>query len=318
MSESRGGPSSTMGRAEWLMLLALSALWGGSFYFIAVGLSGFPPLTLVLLRVAIAAVALHAALRLTGGSFPFAPEALLAYLGMGLLNNVLPFLLLTWGQKTLPSGLVSILNATTPLFTVVVAHVMTADERLTPGKIAGVAAGFAGAVLMIGPGALDGLGLDVAAEMACLAAALSYGIAGVFGRRFRRLGVSPMATAAGMLSASALILAPIAMLVDRPLSLPAPSGEAWTAVVALALVSTALAYILYFRILARAGATNLVLVTFLIPITAILLGTWRLGETLRPLHFAGMALIGLGLAFIDGRLLARLRTGSQGGAARPS
>ena len=135
---------------------------------------------------------------------------------MGLLNNIVPFVLIVWGQHHIASGLASILNATTPLFTVLVAHLLTPDERLTPLKAAGVAAGFAGAVIMIGPDALGGLGTNAAAQLACLGAALSYAFAGLFGRRFRRMGVAPMATAAGQVCASTALLFPFMLLADRP------------------------------------------------------------------------------------------------------
>jgi drug/metabolite transporter (DMT)-like permease len=190
-----------------------------------------------------------------------------------------------------------------------VAHVLTRDERLTPSRLAGVIVGFAGVVLMIGPAALEGIGTNVLAQLACLAAALSYAFAGVFGRRFKRMGVAPIATAAGQVTASTLMLLPVALLVDRPWTLPQPSLPAWGAVLGLAALSTALAYVLYFRILATAGATNLLLVTFLIPVSAILLGSLMLEERLHPTHFLGMALIGAGLAGIDGRLLTRVTRG---------
>jgi drug/metabolite transporter (DMT)-like permease len=225
-----------------------------------------------------------------------------AIFGMGLLNNVLPFVLIVWGQHRIASGLASILNATTPLFTVLVAHLLTAGEKLTSLKAAGVVVGFAGAAVMNGPDALKGVETSVAAQLACLAAALSYAFAGIFGRRFQRMGVAPLVTAAGQVSASALMLLPIMLLADRPWELAVRHASTWGAVLGLGLISTALAYVLYFRILAAAGATNLLLVTFLIPVSAVLLGALVLGETLLPRHFLGMALIGLGLAFIDRRL----------------
>jgi drug/metabolite transporter (DMT)-like permease len=309
--------SRPMSAAEWGMLLTLSVLWGGTFFFIGVIGSALPPFTLVLLRLAIAALALQLALPLMGIRFPVSPSALLAFLGMGLLNNVIPFCLIVWGQQNMPreiaSGLASILNATTPLFTVIIAHFLTADEKLTWRKAAGAVIGFAGVAIMVGGAALDNLGTYVAAQVACLGAALVYGFAGIFGRRFARMGVPPMATAAGQVTASTLVLMPIALLWDNPLALAMPGVAVWLAVLGLALLSTAGAYILYFRILSTAGATNLLMVTFLIPITAILLGTVFLGETLGVRHVAGMGLIGVGLAFIDGRLL-RMAGGDRTGA----
>jgi drug/metabolite transporter (DMT)-like permease len=294
-----------MTAAEWAILVALSILWGGSFLFVGVAVRELPPLTIVVVRVALAAAALFVVMRFLGVALPRERPAWAAFVGMGVLNNLVPFTLIAWGQGHLASGVASILNATTPLFTVLVAHVLTADERMSARKLAGVGVGFAGVAVMIGGAALSSLGVAVAAQIAILAAALSYAFAGVYGRRFKAMGVAPVATAAGMLAASSLMLTPVMLIVDRPWTLPAPSGAAAGALAALALLSTALAYILYFRLLASAGATNLLLVTFLIPVSAILLGITLLGERLEPRHFAGMALIGLGLAAIDGRLFMR-------------
>ena len=297
----------TMGVVEWTLLVGLSVLWGGSFYFVGVAVTGLPPFTIVVLRVGIAALALNVAVLAMGLRMPCHRRAWVAFFGMGLLNNLLPFSLIVWGQTHIASGLASILNATTPLWAVVVAHFFTNDEKMNVGKLAGVAIGFAGVILMIGPEALKGLGVDIVAQLAVLGAACAYAVSGVFGRRFRRMGIAPLITATGQVTASTVMLVPLALVIDRPWTLPMPSAAVLGAVFGLALLSTALAYVLYFRILATAGATNILLVTFLIPISAILLGATLLGETLAPEHFAGMALIGLGLAAIDGRPLARLR-----------
>lgn len=297
-----GGAAPAMGGREWAMLLALAVLWGGSFFFNGVAVRDLPSFTLVWLRVAVAAAALLAVLKLRGERMPRQGRVWAGFFGMGLLNNVLPFVLIVWGQHRIASGLAAILNATTPLFTVLVAHLLTPDEKLTPLKAAGVVVGFAGAAVMIGPDALGGLGTGVAAQLACLAAALSYAFAGIFGRRFKRMGVAPVTTAAGQVCASAVLLFPVMLLLDRPWTLAPPHAATWGAVLGVGLLSTALAYVLYFRILAAAGATNLLLVTFLIPVSAILLGALVLGEVLRGRHALGMALIAAGLACIDGRL----------------
>jgi drug/metabolite transporter (DMT)-like permease len=208
----------------------------------------------------VAAAALLLVVRLLEQRMPREGRVWAAFFGMGLLNNVLPFLLIVWGQHRIASGLASILNATTPLFTVLVAHLLTADERLTSLKAAGVMVGFAGAAVMIGPDALKGVETSVLAQLACLSAALSYAFAGIFGRRFQRMGVAPLVTAAGQVSASTLMLLPIMLLADRPRELAVPQAFTWGAMLGLGLVSTALAYMLYFRILAAAGviAENLV------------------------------------------------------------
>ncbi len=291
---------------EWGLLLGLSLLWGGSFFFVGVAVKALPPFTIVALRVGLAAITLHLVLRALGLRIPASGTVWAAFFAMGFLNNLVPFSLLVWGQTQIPSGLAAILNATTPLFAVLIAHGFTLDEKLTRGRVAGVAIGFAGVAVMIGPEVWHGFGEDLAAQIACLAAACSYGFAGVFGRRFRRMDVPPLATAAGQVTASTAMLIPLALLVDRPWALPMPGLPVWAAVGGLAVLSTALAYIIFFRILASAGAVNLALVTFLIPPSAILLGAVFLQERLEPLQFAGMALIGLGLAAIDGRPARRL------------
>ena len=293
----------TMTGTEWAMLLALSALWGGSFFFTGIAVKELPPLTIVLLRVGLAALILNIVTRALGLRMPTDPRVWLAFVGMGFLNNAVPFGLIVWGQTQIASGLASILNATTPLFAVALAHLLTKDERLTGARMAGVIVGFGGVVLMIGPAALAGLGSAGLAQVAVLCAALSYALAGIYGRLFKRLGVDPIVTAAGQVTASALMLTPVALVADRPWALAAPGPATWLAILGIAALSTALAYMLYFRILATAGATNLLLVTFLIPVTAILLGWLVLDERLEPKHLAGMACIGAGLAAIDGRLL---------------
>jgi drug/metabolite transporter (DMT)-like permease len=291
-----------MGPVEWLLLLSLSVLWGGSFFFAKVAVAELPPFTVVLARVALASLALFAIVLGSGQRLPRSPRLWGAFLVMGALNNLIPFSLIVWGQTRIGSGLASILNATTPLFAVVLAHIQTRDERLTPGRFLGVLAGLAGVAVMIGPGTLGHLGGQVLAELAVLGAAFSYALAGIYGRRF--YATPPLVTALGQVSASTLMMLPLALLIDRPWSLPAPGLATMGALAGIALLSTALAYVLYFRILATAGATNLMLVTFLIPVSALLLGTTVLGERLTAGQLAGMALIGLGLAAIDGRLFA--------------
>ncbi|MBF9233347.1 DMT family transporter [Microvirga sp. BT350] len=293
-----------MAASDWALLTILSVVWGGSFLFVGVAVRELPPLTIVALRVGMAALALRVVLRIMGVSFPRERSIWLAFLGMGILNNAIPFTLIVWGQSHIASGLASILNATTPLFTVIVAHYLTVDERLTGRRLAGVIVGFLGVAVMIGGAAMHALNADIPAQLAVLGAALSYAFASIFGRRFKTMGIPPMATAAGQVTASSAILLPLALLIDQPWTLAMPSTGAILSLAGLALVSTAFAYILYFRLLARAGATNVGLVTFLIPVSAILFGVLLLGETLEPRHLAGMALIGAGLVLIDGRLVS--------------
>jgi len=289
-----------MGAREWLLLLLLSVLWGGSFFFAEVALAALPPFTLVFARVALAVLALMLLCGVAGCGPWQAPQLWGAFLIMGALNNVLPFSLIFWGQTRIDSGLAAILNATTPFFTALLAQWLTADERLSPGKLSGIALGVAGVAVMLGPQVLGGLGAELWAQLAVLAGALSYALAGIYGRRFA--GRPPMQVAAGQLGASSLLILPVVLWLEQPWQLALPAAHIWVAVAALALVSTALAYVIYFRILATAGATNLLLVTLLIPVSAVLLGAGILDERLEATQLAGMALIALGLLQIDGRI----------------
>jgi drug/metabolite transporter (DMT)-like permease len=299
------GPiAKSLGPVEWLLLITLSVLWGGTFFFAEIALEELRPLTLVLCRVGLAAVALVAMVYASGQRMPREATVWGAFLVMGLLNNLIPFSLIFWGQTRITGGLAAILNATTPLFTVVLAHFLTRDERLTPNRLAGVVLGIVGVTIMIGPEAVRELGGHLFAQMAVLGAALSYALAGIFGRRFRE--IPPIVSAAGQVTATTMLMAPIVLVLEPPPALVL-SAQTWSAVLGIALLSTALAYVLYFRILASAGATNLLLVTFLIPVSAIVLGGGLLGERLAVQHLAGIALIGLGLAAIDGRPLRLLR-----------
>lgn len=294
-----------MSAGVWGMIALLALVWGGSFFFTEIALTGMGPLTSVTGRVGIAAIALWGIIALRGEEVPPFGWIWLALLAMGALNNVIPFSLISWGQTRIDSGVASILNATTPLFGVLVAHVFTRDEKLTVARFLGVFCGVAGVAVLIGPNAIAGLGgFDGGAllgQCAGLAAALSYALAGVFGRRLR--GLPPMVAAAGMLTGSTLCMVPISMIVERPQTGPFPGYGPVAAVVAMALVCTAFAYLLYFRILAVAGATNLLLVTLLVPVSAMVLGSTFLDEVITLNALAGIGMIGLGLLAVDGRIL---------------
>ncbi len=300
-----------MGPVEWALLLLLSMLWGGSFCFGKVALAELPPFTVVFGRVALAAIALNLIVIATGNRMPAAASTWGAFFIMGLLNNLIPFSLIFWSQTQIASGLAAILNSTTPLFTIVLAHRLTRDEPLTANRLAGVLLGIGGVAVMIGPDACRGLDVSVIAQVAVLGAALSYAFAGIYGRRFK--SAPPLVTASGQVTATTIMMLPVMLIVDQPWTLAAPGIWTVAALVGLALLSTALAYVIYFRILAVAGATNLLLVTFLIPVSALLLGLLILGERLEPWRFVGMALIGSGLVAIDGRLarFVRRRFGSK-------
>jgi drug/metabolite transporter (DMT)-like permease len=295
-----------MNKSDWGTLVVLALIWGAAFLFIGVAVRHVPPLTYVWLRLAIAAAAMWAFLRWKGVSLDLPRSAWGSILLLALLNNALPFTLFGWGQTHIASGLAAILNATTPIWGVVVAHLFTGDERLTPRKLAGVLLGFGGVALMIGPSLLSNLGSSALAQLACVTASLSYALAAVWARRFRKQGLSPLTVTTSQLSAGALLMLPLMLLVDRPWTMTMPPLSAWASIIALAVVCSAFGYVLYFRLIDRAGATNALLVTLLVPPVAILLGSLFLAEVLAPQDFAGLALIALGLAAIDGRLLSLL------------
>lgn len=290
-----------MSMFDWSRLLLLSLVWGGSFFFVEVALPHADPLTIVFYRVAIAAVALWLYCVVIRETIPRSAGIWGAFMVMGILNNVIPFTLITWGQTEVTAGLASILNATTPLFAVAVGHYWPDGERATPNKIAGIVIGLIGMVVLIGPSILGASG-SVLGQVAILGSSLSYALAANYGRRLLKR-VSPIVSAAGMLAASSLVMLPMAIAFETPFA-PLPVS-AWLALLGLSLLCAAVAYILYFGILESAGPTNLMLVTFLIPVSAIALGVFFLGEQIDLRQMTGLALIFAGLACVDGRLLRR-------------
>ncbi|MEO1103468.1 MAG: DMT family transporter [Pseudomonadota bacterium] len=297
----------TMDGASWTLLVLLSVLWGSSFVFVEIILTALPVVTLVALRVLIAALTLWLVVGVLRVPVPGSTAIWASFVVLGLFNNAIPFSLIVWGQTEITAGLAAILNATTPLFTALIAGAALADERLTATKLLGIGLGIAGVAVMIGPQTILTLGDDLFHQLAVLGAALSYGIAAVFGRRFGRAGIKPIVVAAGQTSASACIMVPLALLIDGAAFLGTDSALVWLAVVANACLSTGLAYILYFTVLGRAGATNVALVTVLVPVVAVLMGALLLSEAIGVMQLVGMALIFAGLAVMDGRLLDRLR-----------
>jgi drug/metabolite transporter (DMT)-like permease len=296
--------NASMSATQWILLLTLSLVWGGSYFFVGVAVDDLPPLTIVLCRVGLASIALLIFLACSGQSMPTDRRVWAAFFIMGLLNNAIPFSLIVWGQTHVSAGQASILNATTPIFTVIAAHVFTRDEKMKWRHLAGIALGFAGVVVLMGAAFLDVFTSSLLAQTALLGAAVFYALSAVFGRRFRQLGVAPMQIATGQVTAAALLLLPLVVLIDQPLQLAPPGLPSILAVLGLALISTAFAYVLYFRILASAGATNLSLVTMLVPPTAICLGILFLDEVLARHHLVGLVLIISGLLVMDGRLAA--------------
>jgi drug/metabolite transporter (DMT)-like permease len=288
-----------MSATDWLLLLILSVLWGGSFYFAKIAVLEIPPLTLAFGRVGIAALTLAVVARAMGTSFPRDAATWWNLTMMAAFNNVVPFTLIFWGQIHITIGLAGILNATSPLFGVVAAHLMTHDDRMTAGRVVGLIAGFVGVVVLIGPDLLTDLGSNVMAELACLAGSCFFALGAVMSRRVR--GYPPVVVATGQLTMSTVLLLPLVLLFDRPSTMFTASRAAIWAMMSLALLSSALAYLIYFRLIARAGATNALVVTFLIPVSAIVLGIVLLNETVDARQLAGMAAIFIGVAAIDGR-----------------
>ena len=289
---------------DWALLGVLSVLWGGSFFFNGVALKELPPFTLVFLRVALAALILLPVLRAYRIGFPRGLSGWRPFFGIALLNNVLPFSLIVMGQTYIPSGLASILNATTPLFTVLV-MAASGDEKLLMRRVGGVVVGLIGVIILhgqdIGFNNSQGVGI-----LLCLAAAFSYGLSALYARR-KLSNSPPLATATFQLLASSLMMAIVAAIVDRPWQLPMPGATTWLAMAGLAGLSTALAYIVFFQILRRSGSTNVMLVTLLIPVTAILLGYLVLGERISGREIIGAVVIGSALLLIDGRVFNLVR-----------
>lgn len=300
-----------MGPRQWGLLAMLSVLWGASFMAIEVAITAFPPLTVVASRVLFASLGLLLFMRATGQPLPGVGrddklKVWGALVVMGLLNNIMPFSLIVWGQTQIASSLASILNATMPIFTVFVAHFFISDERLTPQRFMGVFIGFLGVVSIIGLGGIT-KGGALLGQFAILGAALSYAFAVVAGRRFVGLGLKPVQMAFGQVTMAAIMLIPVTLMVDKPYLLPMPGADVWAALLSLSLLSTALAYLLYFRLIAEAGATSASLVTLTIPVVATTFGIGFLDEVLEVSHVLGLGLIALGLMVLDGRLIARLK-----------
>lgn len=287
----------------WALLLLLGVIWGGSFFSVSIAVKEIPPLTLVLIRVAVAATALHLYLLARGPSFALARPYAGWFLMMGLLNNVVPFSLMFIGQTAIGAGLASVLNATTPFWTLLIVGFVFRFETPTLNKLIGVVIGIAGTAVMIGPGLAADIGGPVWAKFALIGTALSYAFAFVVSRRFT--GLPPVLVATGQLTASTFLMIPIALYADGFDGFLHAGAGAWTAALALALVATAFAYLIFFELIRTAGQSNTSLVTMITPVSAVLLGTIFLGERLELFELAGMALIGLGLVTIDGRLFRR-------------
>jgi drug/metabolite transporter (DMT)-like permease len=291
---------------DWGLIAILSLIWGSAFFLIVIVLRDMPANTMVFLRFALAIPPMLLWLRYTGEDLPMTVTIWKQFTILGALNIAIPLIIFTWGQARIPSGLASVLNATTPLWGVIVAHFLTQNEKATPLRLFGVLTGFAGVGVMMGTGALSGAGENVMAQLACAGATLFYGLAGVYALRMGDTGLSPMQIATGQVCTASLMMIPVVLLTETPWALPMPGLAALASLATLALVGTSFAYLLYFRLIASAGASNALLIPLTIPPIAILLGALFLEEVILPQQMAGIALIALGLLALDGRMLRRL------------
>ncbi len=319
-AEYTAATSEHMVMRDWALLISLAAIWGTSFLVIKIALTALPIFTIVTLRVGLAAIALYGGARAMGIRLK-TPEGVRvkaiigAFLVLALFNNVVPFTLIVWGQTHISVTLASILNATMPLFTVFLAHFLVRGEHLTLRRLLGVVIGFLGVVTVIAPTASEALTGDFWGQLAMLGAACSYGFSVVMARRFSRFGLHSVHIALGQMLVATLFMVPVALIVDQPWRLDMPGGDVWAAVGVLAFLCSALAYVLYFKLIGSAGATNASLVTLLVPAFAIFMGVTLLGETFELEQALGLGLIATGLLVLDGRpyryvaaSLARIRT----------
>jgi drug/metabolite transporter (DMT)-like permease len=282
-------------------------LWGASFLFAKIAVGAIPVFVALAARVMIGAASLGLYLIVTRHELPRELRIWRMFLFMGVFNNAVPFALLFWAQTEITAGLGAILNAMTPIFTLIVAHFLTRDEKITRDKLIGIGIGFCGVAVLVGPSLLLDPGRAALAKVACIVASVSYGFASVFGRRFAREGVSPLSATFGQIVTSSLVIFPIALFFHPVATLAAAPVEVYLALLGLGIVSTAFAYVLFYKILARAGATNVSLVTLLVPVSATILGALVLDETLTPMQGLGMALISIGLLVMDGRAVKAIR-----------
>ncbi len=287
------------GRA-WAEMMLLAMIWGGSFLSIRVALDEISPLASVAHRTTWAMLVLWGVIAIMRIPLPSDPKIWFSFLVMGLLNNVIPFTLMAWGQLYIESGLTSILNAFTAVVGVVIASLFFADERISLRKGIGVVLGFFGVAVAIGLENFRTLDLRSMAQLAVIGGTVAYAIAGVWARK-RLVGMPPQLAAAGMLTGSTVIMLPLAYFIDGPLSFDLEARTMW-AIGYYAIIATAFAYLLYYRVLAMAGSGNLMLVTLLVAPIAITLGAVVLGEKLGTNAYFGFAILAVGLIILDGRV----------------
>lgn len=291
-----------MGIRAYLYLVLLSILWGASFFFIKIALREVTPLTIVLVRVGFSSVILMVIVVASGRKMPSDPAIWGSFFVMGALNNLIPFSMIIWGQQHIESSIASILSASAPVFSVILAHFLTSEEKLTPGRSIGVILGLLGVAILIGFDGMQSSGVRLWGQIAILGAALCYACAAIYGRRFR--GMPPLVIASGVLTGATVMMIPLVFLFENPFALQ-PGGITIASLIGLTVLSTSLAYVFYFKTLALTGPTNLLLVTFLIPVSAIFLGVFVLGESLEWSSIAGMIFISSALIVTDGRIFRR-------------
>jgi drug/metabolite transporter (DMT)-like permease len=305
------GSALRLGAVEWGLIALQSMLWGSSYFFIAVVQAEVPALTIAALRSFPAVAVLLVIVLSLGYRLPATLAEWRLFIGFSAFNTVVPFLLIVWGQSRATGGMAAILNATAPLFGIFLAHVLTHDEKLSWRKAAGIVVGIAGVAVLMGRDLLGGAAADLLARLALLAAPLCYVCANIFVRR--RLGSYPPFVIAVMQMVGALFVAvPLALALDRPWQQPAPSAQAFAAIVGMGVLGSALASLCHFTVLQRAGATNASLVTLIMPLTPVLLGGLFLGERLSPTDAAGAVTIAAALIIIDGRALGAVRRAVRG------
>lgn len=281
------------------LLFLLAAMWGPSFVFIKVAVETIPPITMVFGRVALAAILLYLFLRLKNGRMPTSRTTWKHLTVVALTHNTIPFVLFAWGEQYVDSAMASILNGTIPFFTIILAHFFTQDDRLTPAKIAGVLVGFAGLVVLVLPSFQGGHRATAWGIMALVLAAFLYGVAIVYTRNHLR-GLPPLVAPTGQLILASLFLMPVMLLVDQPWTMALPSLASIMSMVALGVVGTALAFILYYRMMERVGASYISMVAYMIPVFGIIFGVLLLGETITQAMVIGCALILLGVMIVNG------------------
>ncbi|HWQ15684.1 MAG TPA: DMT family transporter [Roseiflexaceae bacterium] len=281
-------------------LFALGAIWGAAFMLIKIAVAEIPPAALVAVRLALAVAILLGVLYARGLRLPLGRRLWRDFVLMGVIGVVLPFMLISWGQQHIPSGVTAILNATIPLFSVLLAYVWTREERLGGLKLAGLIVGFAGVVLAVGSGGLSLASAGTQGQLAVLAAAGCYAVSGMYGRRAFQ-GMAPLVPASGQLLAGALVMVALLPLLG---GLPAtlPSAGALAALLALAVFPTAMAYILFYWIMDHIGATRTSTVTYLIAPFGLLFGALFLHERVGPGVIGGLALVILGILLANGVL----------------